>query len=192
ALAGGEEGVYAGALGRAERLGGTVDVAGRGPAQGRDGAALDPLGYRPYRGEVAGGGLREAGLDDVDAQPRQLLRDLDLGPGVEVDAGRLLSVSQGGVEDGYVVGHGQAPSLRPLDLLAPVLMRRGADGTRPPRGGRGPGAPGGEGSGEPGKVDGDGACAATLLPAGAATTSSRAAAHRSARSGGRGRPRAAG
>src|SRR4029450_3804562 len=79
-LAGGGEGVDAGALGRAERLRGTVDVTGRGPAQGRDGAALDPLGYRPYRGEVAGGGLREAGLDYVDAQARELPGALALWP----------------------------------------------------------------------------------------------------------------
>ena len=49
--------------------------------------------------EVAGRGDREAGLDHVDAEARQLLGDLDLLAGVQRDAGRLLAVAQGGVED---------------------------------------------------------------------------------------------
>jgi hypothetical protein len=49
-------------------------------------------------------GDREAGLDDVDVQARELARDLDLLGGVERDAGRLLAVAQGGVEDADV-GH---------------------------------------------------------------------------------------
>src|SRR5207245_7952143 len=48
----------------------------------------------------------EAGLDDVDAQVGELGADLDLLLGGEVDPRGLLAVSQGGVEDSYVVWHG--------------------------------------------------------------------------------------
>ena len=49
--------------------------------------------------EVAGRGDREAGLDHVDPQAGELLGDLHLLGGVQRDPGRLLAVSQGGVED---------------------------------------------------------------------------------------------
>ena len=65
--------------------------------------------------EVAGRGDREAGLDHVDAQPRELLGDLDLLGGVQRDPGRLLAVSQRGVEDVDAVCVG--PMRVPLDLL---------------------------------------------------------------------------
>ena len=56
--------------------------------------------------EVAGGACREAGLYDVDAEPVELLGDLQLLLGSQPDAGRLLAVSQGSVEyDYFVVGH---------------------------------------------------------------------------------------
>ena len=45
------------------------------------------------------GGDREAGLDDVHAQPRQLVGDLQLLLHVQRDAGRLLAVAQRRVED---------------------------------------------------------------------------------------------
>ena len=51
-------------------------------------------GDRLDRLEVAGRGDREAGLDHVDAEPRELLGDLDLLLGVERDARRLLAVAQ--------------------------------------------------------------------------------------------------
>jgi hypothetical protein len=54
--------------------------------------------------EVAGRGDREARLDDVDAQARELVGDLELLGRVERDAGRLLAVAQRGVEDQYSVG----------------------------------------------------------------------------------------
>ena len=49
--------------------------------------------------------IGESGLDDVDAECGQLVGDGDLVVGVEGDSGRLLAVSQGGVEDEYSVGH---------------------------------------------------------------------------------------
>jgi hypothetical protein len=67
--------------------------------QAADDRALDLLGDRPHRLEVAGRGDREARLDDVDAQPRELLRDLELLGAVEADPRRLLAVAQGGVEE---------------------------------------------------------------------------------------------
>src|SRR5687768_2977322 len=82
-----------------ERVAVAVHVALAGPGQGRDHGPLGPLGHGPDRLEVAHRGLREPRLDDVDAQPGQLLGDLYLGLGVEVDAWCLLPVAQGGVED---------------------------------------------------------------------------------------------
>ena len=57
------------------------------------------LGDRLDRREVAGRGDREAGLDDVDTQPRELVGDLQLLLDVERDARRLLAVAQRRVED---------------------------------------------------------------------------------------------
>ena len=54
--------------------------------------------------EVTGRGDREAGLDHVDPQARQLLGDLDLLGRVQRDPGRLLAVPQGRVEDVDAVG----------------------------------------------------------------------------------------
>ena len=51
-------------------------------------------------------GDREPGLDDVDAEARELLGDLELLADVERDAGRLLAVAQGRVEDLHRVHHG--------------------------------------------------------------------------------------
>jgi hypothetical protein len=49
--------------------------------------------------EVAGRGDREAGLDHIDAEARELLRDLDLLLRVQRDARRLLAVAQRRIED---------------------------------------------------------------------------------------------
>ena len=49
--------------------------------------------------EVAGRGDREAGLDHVHAEPRELVGDLELLLLVQRDARRLLAVAQGRVED---------------------------------------------------------------------------------------------
>src|SRR5471032_1810561 len=62
---------------------------------GRDG--LDRL-------EVALRGGREAGFDDVDAQPFELLGDADFFILGHRGAGRLLAVAQRGVEDDEAVG----------------------------------------------------------------------------------------
>ena len=66
------------ALGILHGLPDRVDIRTRGPGQRRDHGsfhlARDPL----HRLEIAGRRQREAGLDDVDAQERQLARDLEL------------------------------------------------------------------------------------------------------------------
>ena len=61
-------------------------------------------GDRLDRLEVAGRGDREAGLDHVDAEARELLGDLDLLLRVERDPGGLLAVAQRRVEDVDAVG----------------------------------------------------------------------------------------
>ena len=60
---------------------------------------LDLPGDRLDGLEVAGRGDREPGLDDVDAEARELMGDLELLGRVQRDAGRLLAVAQGRVED---------------------------------------------------------------------------------------------
>ncbi len=82
-----------------DRPPGGVDVGLVGAGQAADHRALDVAGDRLDRLEVAGRGDREAGLDHVDPQARQLLGDLDLLAGVQRDAGRLLAVAQCRVED---------------------------------------------------------------------------------------------
>ena len=95
-----------GALGGAHRVPTTVDVGELGARETRDDRAI----YRPrdrlYRLEVALAGDGEPGLDHVDAEPGQLLRDLELLGHVERDARRLLAVAQRGVEDRHSFGHG--------------------------------------------------------------------------------------
>ena len=76
-----------------------VDVLEAGARQPGDDRAAHRLGDRLDRLEVAVGRDREAGLDHVDAEARELLGDLELLGDVERDAGRLLAVSQGRVED---------------------------------------------------------------------------------------------
>ena len=66
------------------------------------------LGDRLDRLEVAVGRDREAGLDHVDPEARELLGDLELLGDVERDAGRLLAVSQCRVEDQHPVHRGSS------------------------------------------------------------------------------------
>ena len=76
---------------------------------------------RAHRLEVALGGDREAGLDDVHAEFRELPGHPELLADGHAAAGRLLAVAQGGVEDQH--------ALRPwLCLLAvPHYARRHSD-----------------------------------------------------------------
>ena len=67
--------------------------------QAADHRPLDRFGHGADRLGVAGRGGGEAGLDDVDAEVAQRLGDLHLVGRVHAEAGRLLAVAQGGVED---------------------------------------------------------------------------------------------
>ena len=90
----------------------------------------DLAGDRLHGLEVARRGDREAGLDDVDAQARELVRDLELLGRVQRDARRLLAVAQGGVEDDDPVG---GPWSLLLLASSCVLLRAGFAASRPPR-----------------------------------------------------------
>src|SRR3954468_3225149 len=96
--------------------------------------------------EVARRRDREAGLDHVNAKPRELVRDLDLLLLVERDPRRLLAVAQRGVEDLYVIWcavvHAVPFHCLPLCLLALVSRLQRPPRNIPPEGG---GAEGGEG-----------------------------------------------
>ena len=99
-VAGGDEQVEVRPLGDADRLDRALRVAVLAARERRDrDPALGLLGDPPDRLEVAGRGGREAGLDHVDLEPRELARDLELLGGGQAGAGRLLAVAQGRVED---------------------------------------------------------------------------------------------
>ena len=93
-------------LGVAYRAGSSLHVGRLSAGEGGDDRAVDLARDRLDGLEVAGRGDREAGLDDVDVQPRELVGDLELLGGVERDARRLLAVAQGRVEDPDVAGVG--------------------------------------------------------------------------------------
>ena len=70
--------MHARALGVAHRLGRALDVGGVGAGQARDDRAVHLPRDRPYGLEVTRRGDRESSLDHVDAEPRELLGDLQL------------------------------------------------------------------------------------------------------------------
>ena len=86
-----------------ERSPGGVDVTGEGASESRDHRPVDVARDALDGLEVAGRSDREAGLDHVHAQTRELLRDLELLLRVQRDARRLLAVTQRRVEDDYSV-----------------------------------------------------------------------------------------
>ena len=114
-----------------------------GAGQRRDHRAVDLAGDRLHRLEVAGRGDREAGLDHVDPESRQLLGDLELLLGVQGDARRLLAIAQRRVEDQYsvrVLGNGHVRSCRNLVLRllgAGLAATCGRPRAIPPGGGGG-------------------------------------------------------
>ena len=106
-VGGRDERVDARPLGVLDRIPGGVDVGHVRPGQAGDDRGTSVrigAGDRLHRLEVARRGDREAGLDHVDAQPRQLLGDLQLLLRVQRDPRRLLAVTQRRVEDQYSVG----------------------------------------------------------------------------------------
>ena len=93
-------------LGALQRLRGAADVALGGARERRDHRTAHAGRDLGHRVELAFRRDREAGLQDVHVQPRELLGDLDLLGARERDAGRLLAVPQGRVEDPYGVAVG--------------------------------------------------------------------------------------
>ena len=112
-----------------------LDVGGVGARQAGDDRAVHLAGDRADRLEVARRGDREAGLDHVDAEPRELLGDLQLLGRVQRDARRLLAVAQGRVEDDDPVGvTAQLLSKSFLLLLRSEFAASGRPRLFPPRG----------------------------------------------------------
>ncbi|MHC2538097.1 hypothetical protein ACVJMY_007666 [Bradyrhizobium diazoefficiens] len=101
-----DHGVDAAALCEFHSLRAAVDVGGMGAGQAGDDGVLGAAGDLADRLEVALGGDREAGLDDVDAHIIQELGDLELLLEGHGGAGALLAVAQRGVEndDAVLVG----------------------------------------------------------------------------------------
>ena len=81
-----DENVDPGAARIRERLAGRVEVVTDGSGEGGDGRRLDGGRHRARALEVTGRRAREAGLDDVDAEPLELLSDLRLLVGLQRDA----------------------------------------------------------------------------------------------------------
>ncbi len=107
-VGGRDEGVDARPFGVFDRAPGGVDVPLVGAGQAADDRPFDRLRDPLDRLEVPRRGDREAGLDHVDAEARELLGDLQLLDRVQRDPRRLLPVAQGGVEDVDAVGVGRS------------------------------------------------------------------------------------
>src|ERR1022692_113008 len=80
-----DEHVDARAGGRLERGGARPDISLEAPRQSSDDRTLNLLSDRLHRREVTRRAVREAGLDDVDLETCELMRDLELVLGIERD-----------------------------------------------------------------------------------------------------------
>ena len=98
-LRAGEEDVDAPPRGVAHAFPSGVDVLRVGPRQPADDRPADLLGDALHGGELGLRVHREAGLDDVHAQPFELMRDLELLVGGHGGSGGLFAVAERGVED---------------------------------------------------------------------------------------------
>ena len=85
---------------RLDGFGGAFDIHGAGAGEAADNRSLDHLGDLVDRLEIALGGDRETGFDDIDAHRFEQLGNTQLLIQVHGRAGRLLAVAQRGVEDG--------------------------------------------------------------------------------------------
>ena len=81
----------------------SLDVVDVAPGQAADDRPLDLSRDRLHRLEVARRGDRETGLDDIDAQLGQGMGHLELFGEVHAGAGRLLAVTQRGIEDDQLI-----------------------------------------------------------------------------------------
>ncbi len=87
------------ALGRLKGAGGGVEVAFQAARQRAQGDALDLGSHGAHGFLVAGRGGGETRLDDVDAQLFQGVGHLQLVLDAQRKAGRLLAVTQRGIEN---------------------------------------------------------------------------------------------
>ena len=87
-----------------------VDIRGHGARQASDDGPPNLAGDALDSREVVRARGRKAGLDHVDAETGELVGHLNLLRRRQGEAWRLLAVTQSGVEDLYVVGHGATPS----------------------------------------------------------------------------------
>jgi hypothetical protein len=111
------------------RLAAAVDILERRAREAADDRVLGALGDFAHRLEVAVGGERIAGLDDIDAHGVERLGDCQLFLEAHGRARALLAVAQGGVEnkDAVLVGRGRGSHGSPL-----VIWRRQSRGARVP------------------------------------------------------------
>ncbi len=98
-VAGADEGVNARPLGVLDGVPAGAYVALGAAGQAADDGTLHLASDGLHGREVARAAGREARLDDVHAQPRQLMGYLQLLRGVQAAARRLLAVAQSGVEE---------------------------------------------------------------------------------------------
>jgi hypothetical protein len=93
-----DAGVNAGARGFGERLAAGFDVGGNRAGQGADDRSLDLLRDLADGIKVLRRRCREAGLDNIHLQPRELARQRDLVTTPQAGSRRLLTISQSGIE----------------------------------------------------------------------------------------------
>ena len=93
-----------------ERLPGAVDVGIAAAREAADGGPVHGRGDITHALEVSRRSDRETRLDDVDAECHERLRDLHLLGEIHARTGRLLAVTERGVEDADGPGrrHGNA------------------------------------------------------------------------------------
>ncbi len=118
------ERVDAPAFGMAHGLAGAVDVAGDGAGKTGDSRLLHALRDRRHGLEVAFGGDRKTGFDDVDAHGVEAVGNLELLLEGHGRAGALLAVAQRGVEDDDAVACGDGSSSARLGFIR--LRHRGS------------------------------------------------------------------
>ncbi len=105
-VGGADAGVDAGSPGGFECLCGHFDIFLHGAAKAADGGVFDNPGYFFHGMEVTGAGDGETGFYDIYAKGFELEGQFDLFPGVELTAGHLFSVAEGGIKDeDFLVRH---------------------------------------------------------------------------------------
>src|ERR1700688_4374923 len=82
-----------------QSLPGAFDIRTAGTGKSNDDGAANDAGNSPYRFKITVGGNGESGLDDINAETVQLMRQAQLFLVIHAATGRLLPVAQGGIEN---------------------------------------------------------------------------------------------